>query len=98
MTAVASKQNDIGSKGSCASPDSRLRFTKAWLRTGSLLALLCMIEFCAGQQPHAKGSDDLQPVKELLQQGHLDEAKSAVLEQLQRNPASVDGLNLLGVI
>jgi tetratricopeptide (TPR) repeat protein len=98
MTAVASKQNDIGSKGSCASPDSRLRFTKAWLRTGSLLALLCMIEFCAGQQPHAKGSDDLQSVKELLQQGHLDEAKSAVLEQLQRNPASVDGLNLLGII
>jgi len=63
-----------------------------------LLALLCIIEFCAGQQPHAKSSDDFQPVKELLQQRHLDEAKAAILEQLQRNPASVDGLNLLGII
>ena len=63
-----------------------------------MLALLCIIEFCPGQQPRAKSSANFQQVEEFLQQGHLDEAKAAVLEQLQRNPASVDGLNLLGII
>jgi tetratricopeptide (TPR) repeat protein len=90
MTAVMSMPDNLGKVGGPATSNSRFGFTKAWKRTGSLLALLCTIEFCAGQQPHAKKSDDLQPVKELLRQG--------VLEQLQRSPANVDGLNLLGII
>ena len=34
----------------------------------------------------------------LVQQGRLDEAKTKVQEELQRNPSSVDGYNLLGII
>ncbi|MGD0789002.1 MAG: tetratricopeptide repeat protein [Terracidiphilus sp.] len=34
----------------------------------------------------------------LVQQGRLDEARTQMLDELQRNPSSVDGYNLLGII
>jgi superkiller protein 3 len=37
-------------------------------------------------------------MKTLVQQGHLEEAKTKVLKELQQNPSSVDGYNLLGII
>jgi len=37
-------------------------------------------------------------VEDKMQQGHLDEAKAAMLKELQQNPSSVDGYNLLGII
>ena len=36
--------------------------------------------------------------EELLRQGSIDEAKKKVQEELQQNPSSVDGYNLLGII
>ncbi len=52
----------------------------------------------AVRKSDARLSPEFQKIKELVQQGHLDEARSQVLEQLQRTPASVEGLNLLGII
>src|SRR5271165_7140540 len=49
------------------------------------------------QQP-AKKPENYQQIEALVQQGHLDEAKAKVQEELQRNPSSVDGYNLLGII
>lgn len=37
-------------------------------------------------------------VQSLVQQGRLGEAKTELLEELKRNPSSVDGYNLLGII
>jgi tetratricopeptide (TPR) repeat protein len=55
----------------------------------------------AQQQPHRIDSQtlpaELQQAEALMQQGHLDEAKAKVQEQLGRS-ASVEGYNLLGII
>jgi tetratricopeptide (TPR) repeat protein len=61
----------------------------------ALCAFLCAVRPCQAQQ---KASTSFQQVEVLMQQGHLDEAKAAVLQQLQRDPGSVEGYNLLGII
>jgi tetratricopeptide (TPR) repeat protein len=63
----------------------------------------------AAQQPHHSApagdvdpasplSANLQQAEELRKQGLFDQAKSKVLEELQRNPASVEAYNLMGFI
>jgi tetratricopeptide (TPR) repeat protein len=59
------------------------------------LSLLFRAPHCAAQQP---SSADFKEAETLLQQHHLAEAKTATLDQLHRNPSSVEGYNLLGII
>ena len=78
---------------------------------GSFLALLALLFFCpmstAQQQSHPVASKAQQPAKTaanfpqieaLVRQGHLDDAKAQMLEELQKDPASIEGYNLLGII
>ena len=52
----------------------------------------------SSQQQSSKISANYQQIETLVQQGHLEEAKAKMQEELQRNPSSVDGYNLLGII
>jgi len=52
----------------------------------------------SSRQQSSKISASYQQIETLVQQGRLEEAKTAVQEELQRNPSSVDGYNLLGII
>jgi len=52
----------------------------------------------AMQQAPANESSDFVEVKALAQQGHFEEAKTRLLIQLQVNPKSVEGYNLLGIL
>jgi len=73
----------------------------AFLRTGSLVAfsvLILVSPLCAAQQHTSKTPTQFQNVEALVQLGHLDDAKAAMLKELQHNPSSVDGYNLLGII
>ena len=70
--------------------------TAARALTLSLFLSLCRP--CIPQQAPAKIPANLQQVEVLLQQGHIEEAKSKVLEELQLNPSSVDGFDLLGIV
>ena len=87
------------------------RILTARSSAGSLLALLVLLSVSpmstAQQQPHpaaskaqqtSKASANFPQVEALIKQGHLDEAKALMLEELQKYPASVEGYNLLGII
>ena len=50
----------------------------------------------AQQKPSAAA--DFQQVETLIEQRRFNEAKTAALEQLKRQPSSVEGYNLLGII
>ena len=76
---------------------------------GSLFLLLLGSLALAAQQPHHSAgarepeqsstpSPNLQQAEELRQQGLFDQARGKVQEELQRNPASVEAYNLLGII
>ncbi len=77
-------------------------FTARWSLGFSLAFLLLLMAAgrAFGQQtsPSSKGPAEFQEAEALMQQGHLDEAKAKVQEELQHNPSSVDGYNLLGII
>lgn len=78
-----------------------IEIAKTWSRAGGMLSLLAMLvvfQARAIQQQSSKTPARFPQVEEMMQQGHLDEAKTAMLEELQRNPFSVDGYNLLGII
>ena len=74
------------------------------------LTLLAAVSLClaaTAQKPASPGtstpgkpSNDaaLEPVMALVQQGHLAEAKTAMLAELYRHPSNVDGYILLGII
>lgn len=54
-------------------------------------------------QPHRKATaavdnEEIAQAQALLEQGHADEAKTAVVDYLKTHPASVDAYNLLGII
>ena len=67
--------------------------------TASILALLLLgSRDSMAQQKQSGSSAALQQVEVLIQQGHLDEAKSKTLDVLKENPSSVEGYNLLGII
>lgn len=63
-----------------------------------LLALLVCQTATSQQKPPDHVSADFQAVESLVQQGRLEEAKARMLDDLQQNPPSVDGYNLLGII
>ena len=72
-----------------------------WVRASSLLILSIPFLVCqagAVQQQSAKSTENFRQVEALVQQGRLDEARTQMLDELQRNPSSVDGYNLLGII
>jgi len=66
--------------------------------TLALFVFLLTYQACHGQAHASSTSLPFQHAEALAQQGHFDEARAAVLEELQRNPSSVEGYSLLGVI
>jgi tetratricopeptide (TPR) repeat protein len=79
----------------------RIGIVIAWSRVGSISTLVAILFACAAgtaQQQSSKISAKLQPIEVLVQQGHLDEAKTKMLEELKQNPSSAEGYNLLGII
>ena len=73
-----------------ASPRFQATFTLCVLFASGLV--------CMGQQQVSKASSDFQQVEVFIQQHRLYEAKTEVMEELQRHPSSVEGYNLLGII
>ena len=78
-----------------------------WL--GRILALLLLLFPASGfaQQTASSRGDArkpsqisplLQEAEDLLRQGSVDEAKKKVEEELEKNPTSIEGYNLLGII
>ena len=70
-------------------------------RAGNLLTLFVTLFVCGAgvaQQQSSKTSASFQVAEALVQQGHLEEAKAKILAELQRDPSSVEGYNLLGII
>ena len=77
----------------------RTKIVIAWLRTNNALTPFVILFVCGAAVAQQQSSDvTRQTMKTLVQQGHLEEAKTKVLEELQQNPSSVDGYNLLGII
>lgn len=52
----------------------------------------------ANKQQPASLPVNLQAAESLIQQGRFDEAKAKIEEELHRNPSSVEGYNLLGLL
>jgi tetratricopeptide (TPR) repeat protein len=81
----------------------------SWLRSFRIFALIALLVCAQGfaqqtvpsrghaRQP-SKISPLLQEAEDLLRQGSIDEGKKKIQEELQKNPASVDGYNLLGIV
>lgn len=69
------------------------------------LTLILVSGFAASQRPahptgtvrSAKTPSPFVDAQTLLSQGSIEQAKAKILEQLQLNPASVEGYNLLGI-
>jgi tetratricopeptide (TPR) repeat protein len=53
---------------------------------------------CIAQQKPAPTSANLRSAESLVEQGRLAEARTAVLDELERHPSSAEAHNLLGVI
>ncbi len=90
-----------GRVGRSASLQSMIGIVMAWSRAGSILTLFVVLLVCqarAAQQQPSASSAKFQQIETLVQQGRLEEAKARISEELQRNPSSVDGYNLLGII
>ena len=64
----------------------------------ALLALLLAGLAAAAQPKPAAASTAFLQAEELIQQGRLAEAKTAILDEIARHPSSVEGYNLLGII
>src|ERR1700680_1284072 len=50
------------------------------------------------RQQSSEVSPNLLEAEELLRQGLVDQAKEKIREELQRNPSSLEGYNLLGIV
>jgi tetratricopeptide (TPR) repeat protein len=61
-------------------------------------ALALSIQALAMQHASGRDSSDFTEVKSLAQQGHLEEARTRLLVELQENPKSIEGYNLLGIL
>jgi len=69
-----------------------------FLATVALCVLFSASLSCRAQQQTSKANSGFQEAEVLIQQHRLNEAKTMVLEELQRHPSSVEGYNLLGII
>jgi tetratricopeptide (TPR) repeat protein len=100
MSALTRTLVSIGRKAWRASIQPMNGIVKASLRVGCTFLLFVLP--VAGQAPAAhkaaNTSTEFQQVQALMQQGRLAEARTATLDLLQRNPSSVEGYNLLGMI
>ncbi len=66
-----------------------------------LLFIACRLNLSAqpsAGQPASRSANGIQQAETLLREGRLDEARSAVQTELDRDPSSVEGYNLLGII
>ena len=64
----------------------------------TLFTFLFVFRPGAAQQQTSSTSTNFHSIEALVQQGHLQEAKTKLLEEFERIPPSVDGYNLLGII
>jgi tetratricopeptide (TPR) repeat protein len=101
MSALIRSFSGVRRMGNLASiqPMSGIAMALSKAGTASILALL-LLGSCdsMAQQKQTGSSAALQQVEVLIQQGHLDEAKSQTLDVLKENPSSVECYNLLGII
>jgi tetratricopeptide (TPR) repeat protein len=86
------------------------KIAETWLRPAAIFAMLVTFFFpvaLAAQQstprhasakPSSKMSTLLQEAEALLNQGQVDEAKKKIQEEIQRDPASIEAYNLLGIL
>jgi len=79
------------------------RFASNFRRPRSIAGIVLLLGLAPclalrAQQTFPSGSRRLQTAEALLQEGRLDDAKSAVLAELQQSPSSVEAYNLLGII
>jgi tetratricopeptide (TPR) repeat protein len=90
-----------------ASSQGPRKSAASWPRPWRILALIVLLAATQGfaqqgvpgnARQHSKISPLLQEAEDLLRQGSIDEGKRKIQEELQRNPASVDGYNLLGIV
>src|ERR1700692_867118 len=81
----------------------------SWPRACQILALMVLVFSAQGfaQQTVPNRGNARQPSKislllleaeELLRRGSIDEAKNKIQEELERNPSSVEGYDLLGIV
>lgn len=101
MTALASLLKGLRRMGSRGSVEPKHRITFADARAASsviLFALLLPGIACVAQRHTANPSVAFQKVEALIQQGRLEEARTSTIQLLQKNPSSVEGYNLLGII
>ncbi|MGA9240929.1 MAG: tetratricopeptide repeat protein [Silvibacterium sp.] len=85
-------------------------YAMGWSGASGAVTLFVILSFSPAFASHQqsspsqkKGQDStaspsLQEAETLLQQGHLDQAKVKIQEELQRNPSSIEGYNLLGIV
>lgn len=71
-----------------------------WLRNRAVPVLLVLLvsQARAAQQLPSIPAADLQHVEALIQQNRFHEARTALLDELERHSSSVDGYNLLGIL
>ncbi len=72
----------------------------AWRVAGALLLIPVLLSDRGtnAQAQSAGTSKELQAIEVQVRQGNLDQAKSTLLAVIARNPSSVEGYNLLGII
>jgi Flp pilus assembly protein TadD len=102
MTALQDASVSARTRLGTAASERGNKTLTAWPGTGTILAL-CFFLLSAQaspsqQKPAQTAAVAFQQEQELLRQGRIEEAKAAMLEELKRNPSSVDGYNLLGII
>ena len=94
-----------------ASLQPNIGHRKAWSGRGSLFLTAAVLLGMSGQavaqksakpafssQSSSAASATLQQAEALMQQGHMDEAKAKVQQELMQHPSSVEAYNLLGII
>jgi tetratricopeptide (TPR) repeat protein len=102
MTALQDASVSARTRLGTAASERGNKTLTAWPGTGTILAL-CLFLLSAQASPSQRkpaktAAVAFQQEQELLRQGRIEEAKAAMLEELKRNPSSVDGYNLLGII
>lgn len=101
MTALMHASIDVNRIRCRTVPNPMVGIIYGWSRARRILFPLAMVltfQVRAAQQQSSKTPAPFPHVEEMMQQGHLDEAKAAMLDELQQNPSSIDGYNLLGII
>ncbi len=101
MSALIGTSNSVGKIGIHASFQPVNGVVMACSRVSSALTLFALLLAglsCAAQQRPSSTPAEFQQVEALIQQGRLEEARTRTQQEIQRNPSSVEGYNLLGII